>query len=153
MSLNVTDCFGVEKIEDAKGIIRIRKSKKGRQPKVKWQKDKQRSTKHTHKTKDQITRTPLKTESELRCSRRISSSCSSSGTRRVTISAVCCSYILGVSYIGGANRSTSCTPITFLKLHTNYCIRLYRVHLTTGGNRTRKRFFSPTIGSRPRRPL
>ena len=75
------------------------------------------------------------------CSRRISSSCSSSGTRRVTISAVCCSYILGVSYIGGANRSTSCTPITFLKFHTNYCIKLYRVHLTTGGNRTRKRFF------------
>jgi hypothetical protein len=27
----------------------------------KVQKDKQRSTKHTHKTKDQVTRTPLKT--------------------------------------------------------------------------------------------
>jgi hypothetical protein len=28
-------------------------------PKEKWQKDKQRSTKHTHKTKDRVTRTPL----------------------------------------------------------------------------------------------
>ena len=30
-------------------------------PKEKGQKDKQRSTKHTHKTKDRVTRTPLKT--------------------------------------------------------------------------------------------
>ena len=30
-------------------------------PKEKVQKDKQRSTKHTHKTKDRVTRTPLKT--------------------------------------------------------------------------------------------
>ena len=29
-------------------------------PKVKVQKDKQRSTKHTYKTKDRVTRTPLK---------------------------------------------------------------------------------------------
>ena len=29
--------------------------------KEKVQKDKQRSTKHTHKTKDRVTRTPLKT--------------------------------------------------------------------------------------------
>jgi len=29
-------------------------------------KDKQRSTKHTHKTKDRVTRTPLKTRVELR---------------------------------------------------------------------------------------
>ena len=28
--------------------------------KRKWQKDKQRSTKHTHKIKDGVTRTPLK---------------------------------------------------------------------------------------------
>jgi len=38
----------------------------------KAQKDKQRSTKHTHKTKDRVTRTPLKTEGELRCSGRVS---------------------------------------------------------------------------------
>ena len=43
-------------------------------PKEKVQKDKQRSTKHIHKTKDRVTRTPLKTGSELRCTRRVSSS-------------------------------------------------------------------------------
>jgi hypothetical protein len=31
-------------------------------PKGKGQMDKQRSTKHTHKTKDRVTRTPLKTQ-------------------------------------------------------------------------------------------
>jgi hypothetical protein len=43
-------------------------------PTEKVQKDKQRSTKHTHKTKDRVTRTPLTTGSELRCSGRVSSS-------------------------------------------------------------------------------
>jgi hypothetical protein len=51
-------------------------------PKEKVQKDKQRSTKHTYKTKDRVTRTPPKTGGELRCSWRVSSSCSISGTRR-----------------------------------------------------------------------
>jgi hypothetical protein len=37
-------------------------------------KDKQRYTKHTHKTKDPVTRTPLKTGGELMCSGRLSSS-------------------------------------------------------------------------------
>ena len=46
-------------------------------------KDKLRSTKHTHKTKDQVTGTPLKTGGELRSSGKVSSSCSSSVTRRV----------------------------------------------------------------------
>jgi hypothetical protein len=32
----------------------------------KKERTKKRSTKHTHKTKDQVTRTPLKTEGELR---------------------------------------------------------------------------------------
>ena len=54
-------------------------------PKEKVQKDKQRSTKHRYKTKDRVTRTPLKTGSELRCSGRVSSSCSTSGTRRVNL--------------------------------------------------------------------
>jgi hypothetical protein len=39
-------------------------------------KDKQRSTKHTCKTKDRETRTPLKIGGELMCSGRVSSSCS-----------------------------------------------------------------------------
>ena len=54
-------------------------------PKEKVQEDKQRSTKHTHKTKDRVTRTPLKTEGVFGCSGRISSSCSTSGTGRVTL--------------------------------------------------------------------
>ena len=51
-----------EEFEDTKGVIRIRISKKNRQHngKKKVQKDKQRSTKHTHNTKDRETRTPLK---------------------------------------------------------------------------------------------
>ena len=32
---------------------------------------KQPSTKHTHKTKEQVTRTPLKNGGELRCSGRV----------------------------------------------------------------------------------
>jgi len=49
--------------EDPKGVIRIHISKKNKQHngQKKKYKNKQRSTKHTHKTKDRITRTPLKT--------------------------------------------------------------------------------------------
>ena len=42
----------------------------------------QRSTKHTHKTKDRVIRTTLKCGDKPRCSCRISSSCSTGGTRR-----------------------------------------------------------------------
>jgi hypothetical protein len=54
-------------------------------PKEKGQKDKQRSTIHTHKTKDRITRTPLKTGVEFRCFGRVDSSCFSSGTGCATL--------------------------------------------------------------------
>jgi len=57
-----------EEFEDTKGVIEIRKLKKDRQhngQKKKVQKDKQRSTKHTYKNKDRVTRTPLKTGGEL----------------------------------------------------------------------------------------
>ena len=54
-------------------------------PQEKVQKDKQRSTKHTHKTKDRVTRTPLKTGGELKCSRKVSSSCSTSDIRYVNL--------------------------------------------------------------------
>jgi hypothetical protein len=54
-------------------------------PKEKVQKYKQRSTKHTYKTKDRATRTPLKTGGELGCSGRVRSSCSTSDTRRVNL--------------------------------------------------------------------
>ena len=40
-------------------------------PKEKVQKDKQQSTKHTYKTKDRATRTPLKAGGELRCWRKM----------------------------------------------------------------------------------
>ena len=52
---------------------------------AKRKKDKQQSTKHTHKTKDRLTRTQLKTGSELGCSGRVGISCSTSGTRRVNL--------------------------------------------------------------------
>ena len=57
--------------EDTKGVIRIRKSEEDRQhnAKRKRTKDKQQSTKHTHKTTDRVTRTPLKTGGELQCSK------------------------------------------------------------------------------------
>ena len=54
-------------------------------PKEKVQKDKQQSTKHTYKTKDRVTRTPLKTGGELSCSGRVFRSCSTSDTRRVNL--------------------------------------------------------------------
>ena len=63
----------------------IEEEQKTQWSKEKGQKDKQRSTKHTHKTKDRITRTPLKTGGELMCSGRVSRSCSTTGTRRVNL--------------------------------------------------------------------
>ena len=50
----------------------------GEEQKTQWsnekvQKDKQRSSKHTHKTKDRVTQTPLKTGDELRCFGRVGS--------------------------------------------------------------------------------
>jgi hypothetical protein len=54
-------------------------------PKEAVQRDKQRSTKHSRKAKDQVTRTSPKTGSELMCSGRVSSSCSTSDTRRVNL--------------------------------------------------------------------
>ena len=65
-------------------VIKIRKSK-DRQHNAQKKKYKQRSTKHTHKTKDRVTWIPLKTGGELMCSRRVSRSCSTSGTRRVNL--------------------------------------------------------------------
>jgi len=51
--------------------------------KDKGQKDKQRSIKHAYKTKDRVTRKPLKIGGELRCSGRVSSSCCTNGTQEV----------------------------------------------------------------------
>ena len=54
-------------------------------PNEKIQKDKQRSTRQTYQTKDRLTRAPLNTGGELRCSGRVSSSCSISGTSHVNL--------------------------------------------------------------------
>jgi uncharacterized protein YacL (UPF0231 family) len=58
-----------EEIEDIKGAIRIRiyieEEQTTQWQKEKVQRDKQRSTKHTHKTKDGVTQTPLKTGGEI----------------------------------------------------------------------------------------
>jgi hypothetical protein len=71
---------GLIEFEYTKGVIRISKSKDRQH---KGQKDKQRSTKHTHKTKDRVTPTPLRIGCELRSSGRVSSSNSTSGIHRV----------------------------------------------------------------------
>ena len=67
-------------------------------PKEKVQTDKQRSTKHTHKTKDRVTRTPLKTGGEFRCSGRVGNFCSTNDTRRVNL--VTIPVISHVSFYG-----------------------------------------------------
>ena len=67
-------------------------------PKEKVQKDKQRSTKHTYKTKDRVTRTPLKTGGELMCSGRVGSSCSTTGSRLPLFQFVGNSKILKYDY-------------------------------------------------------
>jgi hypothetical protein len=64
---SVSTIFLLEELEDTKGAIRICKLKKIRQHNGQKKKYKQRSTKHTHKTKDRVTRTPLKAGDELRC--------------------------------------------------------------------------------------
>ena len=68
------------------GVIRIHNSMKNRQHngKKNVQKDKQWSTKHST-TKEQVTRTPLKTGDERKCTGRVSSPCSTNDTRCVNL--------------------------------------------------------------------
>ena len=58
-----------------------------------WPKKKYKRTnnnlQNTHKTKHRVTRTPIKNRGELRCCGRVSSSCSTSGTRRVNLTSTC----------------------------------------------------------------
>jgi hypothetical protein len=67
-----------ERFEDTKVVIRISKSVNQRtdntMAKRKRTKGNQRSTKHTHKTTDRVTRTPIKTGGELMCYGRVGSS-------------------------------------------------------------------------------
>ena len=73
-----------KEFEDTKGLIRMLKSKDSQHNGQK-KKDKQRSTKYNTKTKDRVTGTLLKTWDDLRCYGRVISSCSTSGTHRVTL--------------------------------------------------------------------
>ena len=74
-----------EEFEDTKGVFIIEEEQTTQWPKEKAQKEKQRSTKHTHKTKDRGTRIPLNTRYELRYSGQVSSSCSTGDTRHVNL--------------------------------------------------------------------
>jgi len=76
-----------EEIEDTKGVIGMRKSKNKQHngQKEKDKRNKQRSQNTTQKTKDRVTRTPLKPEGEIKCSGGVSSSCFTSDTRRVNL--------------------------------------------------------------------
>jgi hypothetical protein len=71
----------IEKFEDIKGVIRIRKSK-NKQHNDQKKKDKQRSTKHY--TENLKIEQHSSSWGEFRCSGRVSSFSSTSGTRRVT---------------------------------------------------------------------
>jgi len=90
--------------------------------------DKQRSTKHTYKPKNRVTRTPLNTGAELRWSWRVSSSCSTSDTRRVNL--VTNSVI---THERGKDRevfTTSCHPVVLpnkFAFEENKLINLGRV--------------------------
>jgi len=87
VQVNNKICSRHDIAEDTKGVIRmcIEEKQTTQWPKEKVQKDKQRSTKHSHKNKDRVTRTPLKTGGGLWFSGRVSSSCLTSGTRRFNL--------------------------------------------------------------------
>jgi hypothetical protein len=71
-----------------KGVMRIRQSKKDRQYNGQKKKDKRTNNNLqniTRKTTDRVTQTQLKTAGELRCSGRVSSSCSTCCSHRVPL--------------------------------------------------------------------
>ena len=105
-SIYVNWCSYLEEIKDIKRVIRIRKSKKHSQHN--GQKGNHRLTKHTHKTTDRVTRTPLKSGGELRCSGKLSSSCSTSGTCSVNL----VTYPV-ISHEWGQDRVTFTTSGTY----------------------------------------
>ena len=81
---NIQDDCCKNTLEDTKGVIGIRKSK-DKQHNGQKKKDKRTNSdlqNITHKTKDRVTR---ETGGELVFSGRASSSCSTSGTHRVTL--------------------------------------------------------------------
>jgi hypothetical protein len=92
-------------------------------PKEKVQKDKQRSTKHTYKTKDRVIRTPLKTGGELRCSGRVNSSYSTSYTRRVNEAGVARFLVFCVVFC------TSLFLLLYFFFLLLYCLSFFNLRL------------------------
>jgi hypothetical protein len=76
-----------EEFEDTKGIIRIRKSKRNRRYNVQKKKYKRTNNdlQNIHKKLKIEKHEQLKTWGELRCSRKVGSSCSTSDSRRVNL--------------------------------------------------------------------
>ena len=77
-----------EELEDTKEVhvVSSSKSKNDRQHNGHKKQDTRTNNdlqKLTHKTKDCVTRTPAKTGGKIRFSRRVSSSCSTSGSRHI----------------------------------------------------------------------
>jgi hypothetical protein len=103
----------------AKEFIRSRKSKDTIQwPKEIGQKDNYDLQSTTQKTKDWATRTPLKTEGELRFSGRVSSSCSTSDT-------CCVTFVTNpvISHEWGKDRSVIATNGTYPWLFVTQILR------------------------------
>jgi hypothetical protein len=59
--LKYKDCRSLSQMTFVRLCNNIEEEQTTQWPKEKVEKDKQRSKKHTHKTKDRVTRTPLKT--------------------------------------------------------------------------------------------
>jgi len=77
-------------LEDTKGVIIIHEwqNRQHNGQKKKYKETNNDLKKHTHNTKDRVTGTPLKIGGELRCSESVSSFCSSSETRRISLVAM-----------------------------------------------------------------
>jgi hypothetical protein len=92
---------------------------------TKWPKEKQRLTKHTHKTKYQVTLTSLKTGGELRCCGRVSSSCSTSESslcHLLTLRAWCSLASMTFRYMY--------TSMTFRYMYTSMTFRYMYTSMT-----------------------
>ena len=70
---DILQCYTMKSLKIPKGYQNqyIEEDQTTQWPKEKVQKDKQRTTKHTHKTKDRVILIPLKTGGEFRCSRMV----------------------------------------------------------------------------------
>jgi hypothetical protein len=84
MSLTIL-LFVKEKLE----AVNRRKDRQHNDQKKKYKRTNNDLQNTTQKSKDRVTRTPVKTGDKLRCSRSVSSFCSTSGTHRDFCDAPC----------------------------------------------------------------